>query len=348
LQFLVIHNNEFCPPEKIVESLWPDNEYVDEKKVLHTYMHRLKTIFRKENAVGEDLTDHIDVLNLNGSYMLKTSENVCFDGEELAAEAKTADFCSSREEILACLDRIFDIYKANFFEDSAHGMLVLRTRNRYLQSFCKTVGVLLEKLYALGCHEDIIVTAERLFNIDDMDENTNYWYIKSLFELGRGNHAVRHFAYIREKMQSVLAIAIPPRLTGLFGESAPVRVSDVETAVGAQFIDSAYIKVMINEMLNEKLAQDASKTQYTFVRVDMNNVPADVTDAMLSSAIVRSLRRNDMYAILDRETALIMLYNASEEYFDAIEARILSGVEDLYRDSGVNVSVRMWKAIRVV
>jgi DNA-binding SARP family transcriptional activator len=349
LQYLIINNNKFCAPEKIVDSLWPDSEYSDDRKVLHTYIHRLKTILGKENALKLDFTNHLNILNVGGNYMLKSSPQVKYDVNLLSNIVKNSAAVKTHEDIWASLNGIFDIYAAHFLQDSIHDQLVTRIRNKYLRLSAEAVSTLLSKLFHLGLPEDVLEAAERYFSIDDVDDNVNYWYLRSLQTLGMDNHAARHFKYIQEKMRSALDVLPSGRLLALFGKSRPESVQAIlEGADIRQYLDDAHIKAMINDIVSERMAMDASKTQYTFVRIDAESGLSGVTDAMFASAIIKSLRRNDMYAVIDSCTALILLHDAGEEHFEIIRQRILKSTAGLFEEAGINVTIGMWKAIKVL
>ncbi|MDR1205529.1 MAG: hypothetical protein LBL26_08655, partial [Peptococcaceae bacterium] len=191
-QYFVIHNNKYCAPETIAETLWPNNEYTDERKVLHTYVHRLKSILRRDNALGVDFTNHISILNAGGSYMFKTTDQVHYDVYMLADLISKSAGSATKEDIWASLNGIFDLYTGHFLQDSIHDQLVLRIRNKYLRLSAEAVGALMEKLFQLGLPEDVVEAAERYFYIDDVDDTVNYWYLRSLLELGRDDHVSRH------------------------------------------------------------------------------------------------------------------------------------------------------------
>jgi DNA-binding SARP family transcriptional activator len=349
LQYFVINNNKFCAPETVVETLWPNNEYVDERKVLHTYVHRIKNILCRDNALGADLTNHIGILNMGGNYMLKTTDRVKFDVYMLDDVINRSAGSKTKEDIWDSLNGIFDLYTDHFLRDSTHDQLVLRIRNKYLRLSAGAVSALMEKLYYLGRPEDAVSAAERYFYIDDVDDDVNYWYLRALQALSRDNHAARHFKYVQEKMMSDLDVSPSERILSLFGKTRPEVVQAVlDGADIRQFLDDAHIKAMINDIVNERMAMDASKTQYTFVRIDADSGLNGITDAMFASAIIKSLRRNDMYAILDNHTALILLHDAGEEHFDIIRQRILRSASALFGDVDANVSVGMWKAIKVL
>jgi DNA-binding SARP family transcriptional activator len=348
-QYFIIHNNKPCVPETVMETLWPDNEYIDERKVLHTYIHRIKSILTRENALGMDFTDHISILNIGGSYMLKTTNQVSYDVHLLDDLIASVSGAKTKEDIWAALNRLFELYPAHFLQDSGHDQLVLRIRNKYLRRCAEAVSILMEKLLLLDLHEDVVNAAEQYFNIDDVDEDINYWYIRSLLALGRDNHASRHFKYIQDKMRTALDISPSDRMLALFGKKRSEAIQEVlESGDIRQFLDDAHIKAMINDIVSERMALDASKTQYTFVRIDADSGLNGVTDTMFASAIIKSLRRNDMYAILDDHTALILLHDAGEEHFSIIRQRILRSASALFEEAGVAVSVGMWKAIKVL
>jgi hypothetical protein len=168
--------------------------------------------------------------------------------------------------------------------------------------------------------------------------------------MDRENHAARHFRYIQDKMRTVLDLSPSDRMLALFGQK---RAESVQKTIGEgwdirQLLDDAHIKAMINDIVSERMAAAASKPQYTFARIDADSGPNGVTDAIFASAIVKSLRRNDMYAILDNHTALILLHDAGEEHFDIIKQRILKNMFTLFEAADVTVRVGLWKAIKVV
>jgi DNA-binding SARP family transcriptional activator len=356
LQYLIVYQGKSCRPETIAEALWPDNEYVDERKVIHTYAHRLNQIFRGDNALGLDVTPHIFLSNVNGSYILRLSGSVTLDIQALRETVTDSAKLRERDEMISALNSIFELYGSHFLNDSVHYGLVLHMRNELSRICGDAVSVLCGRLFGMECFDDVLRTAERYFEIDECDEGVNYWYLKALQELGRNSHAARRFEYLTGKMRETLDIAPSDRLTGLFSGISGAAALSTRAAGGPplpisrevlkQYLDDAHIRAIINDIVSEQMTRDAVKTQYTFMRVETDDDVGEISDTMFASAIVKSLRRNDMYAIIDSRTALVLLHDAQEEHFDIIRQRVTHSVLEMFGSRATDV--KMWKANKVV
>ncbi|MDR1329686.1 MAG: winged helix-turn-helix domain-containing protein, partial [Oscillospiraceae bacterium] len=184
LQYLIIHQGKPCRPETIAESLWPDNDYVDERKIIHTYIHRLNQILRGDNALELDVTPYLSLSNTGGSYILRLSGSVTLDVQALRETVAGSAALRERGDIVAALGAIFGLYGAHFLNDSIHYSLVLHMRNELLRICGDAVSVLCGRLFGLECYDDVLTAAERYFALDECDEGVNYWYLKALQELG--------------------------------------------------------------------------------------------------------------------------------------------------------------------
>ena len=99
LQYLIINRGTTCKPESIISELWPGTEQLERKKVLQTYVHRLRNAISKKNSFSYDFSSYFTIINNKGNYQLEIADEVEFDtdifidsGEitpEMAEHAKT-------------------------------------------------------------------------------------------------------------------------------------------------------------------------------------------------------------------------------------------------------------------
>ena len=350
LQYFILKKNQLCIPEEIVEDLWPDNEYVNGKKAVQTYIYRLKNIISKENVFNMDFSNYISITNVKGAYRMIVSEETVLDTDVFMEIVNRSREELTLEERMDTACRLIQVYSGHYMQDSLHDRFVLRMRNYYLQTCCNTIHDLMNSLFEAQRYHDVIKIAEDFQAIDDINEEINLIFLKALINTRQSNYAVRHFKYIEKKMQEELGISPDDELYALLqiGRSKPrenASGTKEEQKDDNRVIEEAQLKNLIEEIINEKLF--TAKTNNTFVLMEVVGIPGKNVAGDLETVLLHSLRKNDMYAVTDEKIALIMLFDAKTEHLESIRKRLEGYCASVY-SAKVQVKTTMLNAKRIM
>ena len=359
LKFLIVNIGKEVSVDTIVENIWPDNEYYDEKTVIRTYIHRLRKIISAENRFNTDFSEDIKIFVSKGRYRLEISDRVDLDIDRLtelnyrASEALSGGNHDENPEQYA--SRLLNIYTGSFISDSPFAAWTLMYRNYYNRIYCNILNNILGAYYASGAYDKIIGLCEESMKIYDLDENTNLLFLNALIESGRPAVALQHYTYITSKMYTELNIAPSEKFLEIYnriktdrgvspsGKKAPKPLLD-----GADFTDSEKIMTIIND-LNEVARQimsgiDKYSVGFVLLKPGSGVKNSDEDEEIrntLEKSIRHALRKNDMYAIFSPFHAAIVLSGAQEEYYSIISKRLHEEFYKSYKGLDLILSVEI-------
>ena len=365
LRFLLSQKDKVFVPETIAENVWPENEYLDEKKVIRTYIHRLRKIIAQENVFKKDFSEQINILNVKGNYKLVLSDDVRMDTLEFEQCRNVISRELDDERLIETFNRVFSIYSGEFLEDSKFDHWVIMLRNYYLRSFCAMVGVILEHLERRQRFSDMIDICERSLQIYDLDEAINIFFIKAMIETNQVNNAMKHYSFITSKMYNTLSVTPSEKMREVYKRLKSTQVTENTAAapvVELESIDSSNLWLMINEAVRSQMKSTENHYSVGYVTIDESDLvapdePADGGEASKSSytseeiqeslrqALEFALRKNDMYAIADDTTAILVLHDAKPDFYANISGRISTSFYSRINKMKYKLNVRFCTAV---
>jgi|GEM_PF-824555 len=346
LRFLLSQKDKVFVPETIAENVWPENEYLDEKKVIRTYIHRLRKIISQENVFKKDFSEQINILNVKGNYKLMLSEDVQMDTLDFERYRNIVSRELDDERLIETFNRVCSIYAGEFLEDSKFDHWVVMLRNYYLRSFCTMVGVILEHLERRKRFNEMIDICERSLQIYDLDEAINIFFIKALIETDQVNNAMKHYSFITSKMYNTLSVTPSEKMREVYKRLKSTQVTADNTTsapVEIENLDGANLWLMINEAVKSQLKTTENHYSIGYVTISGSDIVAETEEPealteeeaalresysrdeikeSLRQALEFALRRNDMYAVTEELTAILVLHDAKPEFYTNISGRI--------------------------
>jgi len=343
LQYFLINHSSVCKPDKIIEDIWPDNEYNERKKVLQTYVHRLRNAFSKDNAFNMDFSDKISIINSKGNYIFNVSDDIVFDTDILVELAKETEGIKDYQELMNMTKRLGAVYDGHFLQDCPQEKMAIRQRNYYLQIYCGAIANILEKLRDMEKYDDIISICESFFKLEELDNLINTIFLSTLIKTQQINYAVRHYSYLEDKMKTTYGIPMPAELTAIIKDCGNVDFKASEEKLDPE----DQMKSMISNLISERL-RDA-QVVYSFAQITLKtkkdkNIDGSIIEIMLKN----SLRKNDMYTIISSKSAMALLYELKEEHFNTIKQRIISYISRNYSPDEMTVEVEIWPVTNIL
>lgn len=345
LQYFLLNHSSICKPDKIIEDLWPDNEYIERKKVLQTYVHRLRNAFTKDNMFDMDFSDKISITNTKGNYIFNISDEVIFDIDVFTQLTKKTSDINEYDELISTTKELGHIYDGHFLQDCPLEKLTTRQRNYYLQLYCGAISTILEKLQVMEKYDDIIAICESFFRIEELDNVINSIFLNALLKTQQTNYAAKHYAYIESKMKETYGLPMPEELTKIM-QSLQTQ-SSTKVFEGDQALDKDEIKNFISDMIREKLRD--SQVKYSFAQIEFKTPRNKKLDeSIMEDVLQNSLRKNDMYTLITNKTAIALLYQARAEYFETITERIVNYINSHYPDQEIMADITIWPVTNII
>lgn len=352
LKFLMIQKGIVFLPEAVAENVWPGNDYVDERKVVRTYVHRLRKILSGENAFNKDFSDDIRIVNVKGSYKAEMSDNVVMDIDVFQNYCGEVINEINSDKLLEYFEKIIAIYTRKFLEENRMDAWVVMFRNYYLRIFCAAVNSILEKFKNKGDFANISMICEKSLKIYDLDEGINIRFLEAMIESNQIAGAMQHYTYITGKMQDELKIAPSDKMRAVYNKLKIESITQDEETKAVSQIEGFDLRTMIREIITESYSRSAqfSVGYVKIVPSDFRNIGAIREDDKLSLlkhlkfALESTLRKGDMFALTDENSAVIVLQGAREEYFTSIAGRISDTFFERYGGVAHTLDIKIFPA----
>jgi len=368
LRFLLSQKDKVFVPETIAENVWPENEYLDEKKVIRTYIHRLRKIISQENVFKKDFSDQINILNVKGNYKLVLSDDVRMDTLEFELCRNVVSRELDDERLIETFNRVCSIYSGEFLEDSKFDHWVIMLRNYYLRSFCTMVGVILEHLERRQRFNEMIDICESSLQIYDLDEAINIFFIKAMIETNQVNNAMKHYSFITSKMYNTLSVTPSEKMREVYKRLKSTQVTENTASAPVEFenLDNSSLWLMINEAVKSQMKSTENQYSIGYVTIgesdivsheaidgepddeaQRENYSGEEIQESLRQALEFALRKNDMYAITDELMAILVLCDAKPEFYANISSRICTSFYSRINKLKYKLNVRFCTAVSI-
>lgn len=355
LKFLMTQKGIVFLPEAVAENVWPGNDYVDERKVVRTYVHRLRKILAGENSFNKDFSNDIRIVNVKGSYKAEMSDNVVMDIDIFQNYCSEVTNEEDTNKLLDYFNKITSIYTRKFLEENRMDAWVVMFRNYYLRIFCATVNNILDKLSDKADYSNIRVTCEKSLKIYDLDEGINIHFLNAMIESNQISGAMQHYTYITGKMQDELKISPSDKMKAVYNKLKLETAPYMEDTGNSSKMEEIDLRTMIREIIMESYSRSAqfSVGYVKIVQSDFRNIGAIREDDKVSLlkhlkfSLEASLRKGDMFALTDVHSAIIVLQGAREEYFNNIAGRISDTFFERYGGVAHTLDIKIFPATDV-
>jgi len=344
LQYLIINRGTTCKPENIIAELWPDNEQTERKKVLQTYVHRLRNAIAKKNSFNYDFSGYITIINNKGNYQMEIDDEVEFDTDVFMALVPKAGLCEEYDDLMHLAIKLSAIYDGHYLSDCRFESMVKRQQNYYLQNYCAAIANILEKLEAKEKFEEIISLCEKFFALDDLNDAVNTIFLRALIKTNQNTYAIRHYDYIDKRMRETFGISPSKEMSELYKELKGNHTSARENIS----FDENQIKELINAAVNSHIKSERGR--YALARIHFTLPPTfKMHDEFIAQVVRRALRKNDMFTQVGKYTVMALLHEAKEVHYENIKKRIQSEIKANYGELNKSkIEIGVWTMEHVV
>ncbi len=194
LMYLITNRGKHIPPEAILETIWPDQDYSDPRNVLKNMIYRLKQGFEQMQIPGARSLISYSYggysWNINGPYRLDADvfENLCQEARNMVRIDPFQAANKYREAL--------SLYHGHYLPECQQSPWVLSRRHHYRRLFVRSASDLFAIQKEHHLFSQLAEDAERALAIEDFDENINLYYMEALLEEGKTSQARAHYEYI--------------------------------------------------------------------------------------------------------------------------------------------------------
>ncbi len=359
LRFLLAQKDKVFTAEAIAQNVWPENEYYDEKKVIRTYIHRLRKLLSQENFFHKDFGEDINIVNIKGGYKAELSDRVRLD---IDAFGEYKDAIMSGKDVSALTEAFFglnDIYSGEFLEECRYDHWVIMLRNYYLRTFSSLACRVLSMLWDDKDYSAMIDVCERSLKICELDENINLYFLQALVETDQITSALSHYSVITSKMYAELSITPSEKLREMYAKIKAYKKQEENIGtLTTETIDRKSLFIMLDEIVKTYLESDQNKYSVAYIEVlkinefgeitsdgePKHRTPEEKTDIAesLKYALEYALRKNDMYTINEKTcSAIVVLYDAKINFYNNIKSRISNAFYSRYTGFKYKINVEI-------
>ncbi|MDR2940633.1 MAG: hypothetical protein LBV08_09990 [Clostridiales bacterium] len=334
LQYMIANYDKELLPSTIAEDIWPDKDYQDTNKVLRTYIYRLKKFLSGSNSLQLDISGYITVTNIRGRYKLLVSDECVFDIRLFDTKCKNMDTLLKNTKSIDDLKPIVSIYKGDFLKNTLYTHWAIPLRNLYLDKFCKLINIIIKDYYDNGKFKEVIKYCEQIFEIYDLDEVSNIYFLKSLMQEERINDALQHYSYITSKMYNELSIKPSPELKEVYNllkkpdlENTSEEKQLPSEVVAMNSVQNLFMKKLPRTMRNYKLDTAPTMALGLFQIKKKSNQTVTQSESnglynQLKVFLDIILLKDYSFSVISKDTFVIFLRDIKEDFISVVSEQI--------------------------
>lgn len=189
-KYLLANKEKLISPERIIDTLWPDQEYSDPKTAFRVQVHRLRQLF----GGTVPFESPIDVEYTRGCYTMKTDDGCWLDSDEFELLSQKAGYLPEREfeQKVDTYRNAILLYGGDYLPE-VNNYWVLPWRNHYRRLYLRNILSLAELLKAVHRYTEIIEITERALRIEPLAEELHLLYMDALLKNGKAVQARNHY-----------------------------------------------------------------------------------------------------------------------------------------------------------
>ncbi len=358
--FLLSNRGRQLSWEIILDTLWPEADYINPKATLRMQVHRVRNLIAKEMPGGETC---LQLISSNGCYRLDAGPGCWVDVEKFEKLTREA-FQASRNEMPEAIDMYREavrLYQGDYLPNISSNRWLLPFRNYFRNLYIKNVLQLIGLLKDRHMYPEIIELCEQVFLVESLEEDIHLHYIEALLEKGKTSKARLHYenttallyseagvkpsAAMKEVYRQIKSDSEMIELDlGYIQESLKERQEINEAYFCQPEIFRQFYKLHLRWM--EREFQPACIGLVSLTGPDFRLPPAaslKETMACLKQIIANSLRRGDIVTQWNEAQFIFLLPGVSFQGGEKVLRRIESRFQ---LEQGQGGTLRLWGKIQ--
>lgn len=359
LEYIMVNRHNEISMDGLIQVLWEEDAVDDPANALKNLAYRLRVALR--NSLG--LTDVEAIVFKHGAYVWNKEFPCSVDADLLedsykVLQKKSLDLEHQKEH----LERIIGLYKGSFMPQSSFKEWVVPLTVYYQRIYMEAVDRYCTILLDEGNSSTVEELCRRAISIDPFVEKNHIILIKALIQMKNHEKAINHYNYVNKLFYDELGVRPSDQLTRLYHEAidkGDASAKDIvsikndlkeETDIrGAIYCNYEEFKMIYQ--LEARASLRSGKSIFiallTVTGKDRKSLPKhnlDTTFEKLKTAIVYTLRKDDVVARYGRTQFLLMLSNLTYENSGMVLDRLIRKING----SGINDAVEVYGQLQTL
>lgn len=201
VRFLLISGSAVVPEDALFEAFWPDRPPDTARQHLAVAVSRARKVLDLP-GVEESAIDARE-----RTYRLRLRPRDSVDSAEFERAAAAA-LGSVGTDRTGALERAAALWTGEPLPEDRYAAWSFAWRRRLVTTHAKVLGALLEDYDAAHRHDDVILTAQRLLEVEPLNEDAHRWLMLAFARTGRAGLALRQFLACRRTL--VVELGVEP------------------------------------------------------------------------------------------------------------------------------------------
>lgn len=307
LAYLICHKENVVSVGELSDVLWTEGECDDPANTLKNLVYRARSVLKSQLGINP-------IKTLMGSYCWNDNVNTVIDTEQFEKLCNRVECEPDIKERISYSAYAIDIYKKKFFNKYSYEYWVVTFSVYYHSRYLEVVKNVLQDLYGEGDYDMIEQIGHRAIMIDGLDEDIQFYYIKSLIAKNKIAEAARHYEKVKDLLKEQLNVSPGRKLMELYNQllimthSARSDIRTVRSELyagrtalkGALFCDYNSFKKSFELELRRR---QRSNCFFTIVLVTVNGR----NSTHIKNTLLASLREGDLISQYNKWQYVIML-----------------------------------------
>lgn len=213
-KYLLTFREDLILPEKIVEALWPEADYIDPKRTLRALVFRLRKALRLEECADSDCL----IISSRGCYKFEPKNYCVIDVVVFENLFRNAYEISKDDpnKAIELFKQVISMYKGDYLSETYGHDWLIPPRNYYRNMFLQSVYEASELLKEQKRFQEILSVCESALKHELFEEELHYNYIEALAGSGKLKQARNHYEYVTQVFERELGVKPSDSLTRLY------------------------------------------------------------------------------------------------------------------------------------
>ncbi len=357
-KYFVAHIGDKLPSHKILEANFSEYNYQDPGNTLRGHIHRLRGVlndFNKRTGIKTFSLDYIA-----DYYVFSVGKNCRIDFLEFL------DLCKDEPELKTAadqknLDRIKELYRGSFLQDSDNLDWVRPIRHEYRKKFSRHFISVLEKLVEEGRYQEALQEADAVMERLFFEEDFQALYFKLLIALGKNQEAMDHYEFLSERYHNEKGTSPTEKLTVFFKKiqeatdsessidffSIEKKLRQMEEGVrqSAFFCSKEFFLDLYRLETRRKKRNDKRVTSVGLITMatadyrDMSKSEVSTVQDKIIDLLSKNIREQDVMTVLNDTQVGFMLFDAMETTVINVDDRIKQQMDRICREHNLVMTI---------
>ena len=357
-KYLLTNRGKPLPVERIIDDLWPDQDYNDYSSALHTLSHRMRKLFFEEYSNTEK-PFQLDVSQ--GCYCINLKNNCWLDIDQFSALTYKALEIRIDNPDSACnlFKKAINIYGGDYLPEYAIKKWVLPAKRHYRNLYLQNLHGVIDILFKSKKYGEVCSLSEKAFRIESFieAETLHSNYMKALYKDGRTKEALTHYEFLSSALYQEYGTKPPVAMRDMYrrvknhpGTSKvdfnviSDKYEEKASTSGAFICDEDFFRFLyrLETRRNERTRAHITLGLFTLNWLDFNSYSAKgLNRAMdnLENILLSNLRRGDVITRLGESQYLSLLVDLDRRQVNYVFERIKQSFRENNKNDEIMLEV---------